>query len=113
MGHEALEAEKKYPSGWKIGSLRCKNSQALLFLERIFLFLDLDCQNLATLGFDNCPISEKKNSLSEKKLRLRVFPSQSKLFPAARNYSRTSQDMDGTLTLIFGKSESSRNIKKW
>ena len=86
MGHEALEAEKKYPSGWKIGSLRCKNSQALLFLERIFLFLDLDCQNLATLGFDNCPISEKKNSLSEKKLRLRVFPSQSNLFPAARNY---------------------------
>ena len=68
MGHEALEAEKKYPSGWKIGSLRCKNSQALLFLERIFLFLDLDCQNLATLGFDNCPISEKKNFLSEKKL---------------------------------------------
>ena len=78
--------EKIYPSGWKIGSLRCKNSQALLFLERIFLFLDLDCQNLATLGFDNCPISEKKNSLSEKKLRLRVFPSQSNLFPAARNY---------------------------
>ena len=77
---------KKYPSGWKIGYLRCKNSQALLFLERIFLFLDLDCQNLATLGFDNCPISEKKNSLSEKKLRLRVFPSQSNLFPAARNY---------------------------
>ena len=43
MGHEALEAEKKYPSGWKVGPLRCKNSQALLFLERTFLFLDLDC----------------------------------------------------------------------
>ena len=77
--------EKIYPSGWKIGPLRCKNSQALLFLEIIFLFLDLDCQNLATLGFDNCPISEKKNSLSEKKLRLRFFLSQSNRFPAAQN----------------------------
>ena len=28
-------------------------------------------------------------------------------------WARTSQDMDGTLTLIFDKSESSRNIKKW
>ena len=64
--------EKIYPSGWKIGSLRCKNSQALLFLERIFLFLDLDCQNLATLGFDNCPISEKKNSLSFEFFHLRA-----------------------------------------
>ena len=51
-------------------SPRDKTSQALLFLERIFLFLDLDCQNLATLDFDNRPISEKENSLAEKKLRL-------------------------------------------
>ena len=41
---------------------------------------------------DNCPISKKKNlisemksSLSEKKLRLQVFPALSSLFPAARN----------------------------
>merc|ERR1711974_409469 len=66
--------EKIYPSGWKIGSLRCKNSQALLFLEIIFLSLDLDCQNLAMLGFDNCPmISEKKNSLSEKNFAFEFF----------------------------------------
>ena len=58
--------------------------QALLFLERIFLFLDLDCQNLATLDFDNRPISEKENSLAEKKLCLRAFLSQYNTFPANR-----------------------------
>jgi hypothetical protein len=64
--------------------LRYKISQALLFLERIFLFLDLDCQNLATLDFDNRPISENENSLAEKKLCLRAFLSQYNTFPANR-----------------------------
>ena len=60
-----------------------------LFLEIIFLFFDLDCQNLATLGFDNCPISEKENYLLEKKVRIRVFPPLCNLFPATRNiYSK-------------------------
>ena len=80
MGHEALEAEKKYPSGWKVGPLRCKNSQALLFLERIFLFLDLDCQNLATLGFDNCPISENGKSLAEKATSALSFSTSEEVF---------------------------------
>jgi len=29
-------------------------------------FFNLDCQNLAMLGFDNCQISENEKSLSEK-----------------------------------------------
>ena len=94
MVGQGARARKNVSVRLKRVALRWKNSQALLFLEIIFLFLDLDCQNLATLGFDNCPISEKKNSLSEKKLRLRVFPSQSNLFPAARNYySLTVRDL--------------------
>ena len=63
-----------------------KTSQALLFLERISPFLDLDCQNLATLNFDNCPISENEISLAEKKLCLQVFLPLSNHFPAIGNY---------------------------
>jgi len=59
--------------------------QALLTLEKIFLFLDLDCQNLTTFDFDNYLSSENENSLAEKKLRLRVFLSQSNAFPASRS----------------------------
>ena len=62
------------------------------FLDQMVLFLDLDCQNLASLDFDNCPISKKdhlisemKISLSEMKLRLRVFPPQSKSIPEVQN----------------------------
>ena len=62
------------------------------FLDQMVLFLDLDCQNLASLDFDNCPISKKdhlisemKISLSEMKLRLRVFPPQSKSIPEVLN----------------------------
>ena len=61
-------------------------------LDQMVLFLDLDCQNLASLDFDNCPISKKdhlisemKISLSEMKLRLRVFPPQSKSIPEVQN----------------------------
>ena len=43
-----------------------KTLSLCFFLEGFFLFFDLDCQNLATLGFDNCPISEKEKSLEEK-----------------------------------------------
>ena len=78
-------------------SPRDKTSQALLFLERIFLFLDLDCQNLATLDFDNRPISENENSLAEKKLCLRVFLPLSNHFPAIGNYYSYSQAVSGII----------------
>ena len=62
------------------------------FLDQMVLFLDLDCQNLASLDFGNCPISKKdhliselKISLSEMKLRPRVFLPQSKSIPEAQN----------------------------
>ena len=54
-----LAAEKNFLFSIKTLSL-------CFFLEGFFLFFDLDCQNLATLGFDNCPISEKEKSLEEK-----------------------------------------------
>ena len=73
-----LAAEKNFLFSIKTLSL-------CFFLEGFFLFFDLDCQNLATLGFDNWPISEKENYLSEKKVRMRVFPSLCNLFPATRN----------------------------
>ena len=43
-----------------------KTLMLFLFLEIIFLFFNLESQNLATLGFDNCQISENEKSLSEK-----------------------------------------------
>ena len=62
------------------------------FLDQMVLFLDLDCQNLASLDFGNCPISKKdhlisemKILLSEMKLRPRVFPPQSNFIPEAKN----------------------------
>ena len=61
-----------------------------LFHEIIFLFFDLDYQNLAMLGFDNCPISEKENYLLKKKVRIRVFPPLCNLFPATKNIYSTS-----------------------
>ena len=62
------------------------------FLDQMVLFLDLDCQNLASLDFGNCPISKKdhlisemKISLSELKLHLRVFLLQSHSNPEVQN----------------------------
>ena len=47
------------------------------FLERFFLFFDLYSQNLATLSFDNCLISENEKSLAEKAtLALSFFTSE-------------------------------------
>ena len=65
-------------------TLRQKKSQALLFLERIFLFLDLDCQNLATLGFDNCPISENGKSLAEKATSALSFSTSEEVFSSCQ-----------------------------
>ena len=47
----------------------------LTFLSsiEIFLFLDLDFQNLATLGFENCPISENENFSLGKKSSPSIF----------------------------------------
>ena len=64
------------------------------------LFLDLDCQNLASLDFGNCPISKKdhlisemKILLSEMKLRPRVFPPQSNFIPEAKNIYSWNSDI--------------------
>ena len=62
-----------------------KTLSLCFFLEGFFLFFDLDCQNLATLGFDNCPISEKENLSQKKKFRPRVFLPLSNLFLATKN----------------------------
>ena len=62
-----------------------KTLSLCFFLEGFFLFFDLDCQNLATLGFDNCPISEKENLSQKKKFRPRVFLSLNNLFLATKN----------------------------
>ena len=67
-----------------------KTLMLFLFLKIIFLFFDLDCQNLAKLGFDNCPISEKENYLLEKKVHIQVFPPLCNPFPATRNIYSTS-----------------------
>ena len=40
------------------------------FLDQMVLFLDLDCQNLASLDFGNCPISKKDHLISEMKISL-------------------------------------------
>ena len=73
-----LAAEKNFLFSIKTLSL-------CFFLEGFFLFFDLDCQNLATLGFDNCPISEKENLSQKKKFRPRVFLPLSNLFLATKN----------------------------
>ena len=62
-----------------------ENLTAYSFSLRIFLFFDLDYQNLATLGFDNCLISEKENLSQKKKFRPRVFLPLSNLFLATKN----------------------------
>ena len=74
-------------------SWNTKKSQAYFsFLERTFPFPRSPFRTDKTslhLVFANCPSlrsRKRKSSLSEKKLRLRVFPSLSDLFPAARNY---------------------------
>ena len=56
-------------------ALRWKNSQALFFPQENFPFPWSGLSNLA----------RNESSLSEKKVRLRVFPSLSNFFPAARN----------------------------
>jgi len=68
-----LAAEKNFLFSIKTLSL-------CFFLEGFFLFFDLDCQNLATLGFDNCPISEKKKSLSEKATSALSFSTSKEVF---------------------------------
>ena len=57
-----------------------KTLSLCFFLEGFFLFFDLDCQNLATLGFDNCPISEKEKSLSEKATSALSFSTSEEVF---------------------------------
>ena len=60
------------------------------FLDQMVLFLNLDCQNLASLDFGNCSISKKGHLISEillleMKLCQRVFLPHSKSIPEAQN----------------------------
>ena len=76
-----------FASKWicKIGN----NLGLFLFLDRTFLFLDLDCQTER-----NCPILEKESPLSEKEVGPWAFLSQVYLFPALQNiysYLRSSR----------------------
>ena len=73
-----LVAEKNFTFSIKTLSL-------CFFLERFFLFFDLDCQNLTMLGFDNCLISENEKSLAEKATLAWVSLLQRKSFPVTRN----------------------------
>ena len=69
---------------WKTSGSFFSSSELFLFLDQTFLFLDLDC--LTSLrSVRQLSDLEKKSLISEKKLRLRIFPAQSSLFPAARN----------------------------
>ena len=77
-----------------------KTPGPFFFFKRFFLFFNLDCQNLATLGFENCQISQNGKSLPEKK-QLRVFLPQSNLFLATKNiYSRAALDFVKQLEII-------------
>ena len=61
-----------------------KTLSLCFFLEGFFLFFDLDCQNLATLGFDNCPISENGKSLAEKATSALSFSTSEEVFSSCQ-----------------------------
>ena len=91
--------EKMYPYGWKELHFDGKTLRLFLFLERIFPFPRSGLSNLATLGQTTARSRKRKNSLSEKKVRLRVFPSQSNVFPATRNIYSSSVNLEFEMTL--------------
>ena len=74
-----LAAEKNFIFSIKTLSL-------CFFLERFFLFFNLDCQNLATLGFDNCPISENEKSLAEKATSALSFSTSEEVFSSYQEH---------------------------
>ena len=55
---------------WNMKNLRLTFHSSI----ELFLFLDLDCQNLAALGFDNCPISENEKFSLGMKSSPSIFP---------------------------------------
>ena len=75
-----LVAKKGCNLQWQISYALLFFEKNFLFLDQFFLFFDLDCQNLATLGFDNCPISEKEKSLSEKATSALSFSTSEEVF---------------------------------
>ena len=86
MVGQGAKARKNVSVWLKRVALRCKNSQALSFPRENFSFSSIWTVYPRFTQLDNYPISENENSLSEKKLRLRFFLSQSNRFPAAQNY---------------------------
>ncbi len=94
-----LQRQKKcIRAAVKSSALARKPLRLFLFLEWTFpfprsnfIFLDLDCLTSLRSVRQLSDLEKKvwsrkrKSSLSEKKLRLRIFPALSSLFPAARN----------------------------
>ena len=81
-----------YPCCWKIECSSLENlsgssfpRESFPFPRSNFPFSRSGLSDLATLGQTTVRSRKRKNSLSEKKVRLRVFPSQSNVFPATRN----------------------------
>ena len=66
-----------------------------LFFFEIWMFVKTKRSKVLTVQIENL-IAENKNSLSEKKLRLRALFFQSNVFPATRNiYSSSTQAVPG------------------
>ena len=91
-GHEASEAEKMYPHCWKTFAPRWKTSQALLFLERAFHFLDLDCltslrsvRQLSDLGNEKLSLGKETSPSSFSISEQPISSSTEHLFPSLRH----------------------------
>ena len=74
-----LAAEKNFIFSIKTLSL-------CFFLERFFLFFNLDCQNLAMLGFDNSTFSENEKSFVEINFCFEFFYFRGSLFQLLGTY---------------------------
>ena len=74
-------------------------------IETLFLnfqlLLNLDCQNLAMLGFDNCLIAENESSLLEMKVHQQFFTSLWNLFPGTRNYYSEYHKYETKVTIQY------------
>ncbi len=100
-GHEASEAEKMYPHCWKTFAPRQKTSQALLFLERTFhfldrivLFLDLDCLTSLRSVRQLSNLEKEKFDLGNEKLSLGKETSPS-------SFSSSEQSLSSSTEHIF------------
>ena len=90
--HHVSAAQKIYLCQQNQLTLSHKSSQLFISSRRIyissiklFFFLDLDCQNLATLDFGICQISKKNNLISEMKILLSEMKLRYRAFLALRS----------------------------